>query len=481
MKDNDFSFINEVTEYFCSTIDESNPKGNISKVMYKYKISRTKATKILITSGAIDSPLHQDIMKLKEEGYEIDEIASILNVSVTTVKTNMPYEKVIYGGEEKSAGAIYTEKFRAREKAFMDRVVRKPTEMELMRDFYQKNLEEITPYNKHESGYKEDIINLDAVFTEEEGKLFKIAPDIALLHIELDREIEERELCGIKYGNTISRDIIVPDILPLHNLHYVINQAFGFSNSHFHRFELSYDDLKWVTDNKISNYKKLIGIVFKNPDRDEYIDFWDDDYSKGSPKKWMRSKYTGPVYTKCYEESYRYISKEKIRIKEKNIDDLNQVEVNEVLMINNIFNLIPEVQPSIKEWYEELNQSIKEAEKYPDETEGSRPWVNGFASKLYYTYDYGDEWRFVMTPKFDIKYLLKDKRVIEKETRECIKKVCTLSRPVILSADGYQLIDDCGGIEGYIGMLKEIEDGNKETIDWAKSSGWKKKIDKNAL
>lgn len=475
MKDNDFSFINEVTEYFYSTIDESNPKGNISRVMDKFKISRTKATKILITSGAIDSPLHQDIMKLKEEGYDIKEIASILDVSVTTVKTNMPYEKVIYGGEEKSSGAIYTEKFRAREKAFMDRVVKKPVEFELVRE------PEKTVNGNYESAYKEDIVNLNAVFTEEEGKLFKIAPDIALLHIELDREIEERELCGIRYGNTISRDIIVPDILPLHNLHYVINQVFGFSNSHFHRYELDNDDLKWVTDNKISNYKKLIGLVFKNPDRDEYIDFWDDDYSKGSPKKWMRSKYTGPVYTRCYEESYRYISKERIRINEKNIDDLNQIEVNEVLMINNIFNLSPEEQLSIKEWYEELNQSIKDAQKYPVETEGSWPWVPGFALKLYYTYDYGDEWRFVITPMNNIDYLLKDKRVTEKETRECIKKVCTLARPVILSADGYQLTDDCGGINGYIDMLKDIEEGNKETIEWVKSSGWKKKIDKNAL
>lgn len=479
MKDNDFNFINEVTEYFYSTIDESNPKGNISRVMDKYKISRTKATKILITSGAIDSPLHQDIMKLKEEGYEIDEIASILDVSVTTVKTNMPYEKVIYGGEEKSAGAIYTEEFRVREKAFMDKVVKKPIEFEPVRE--TEKTVKVPLYDKYETNNKEDIINLDAVFTEEERKLFKLSPDIVLLHIELDREIEEKGLCGIRYGNTVSRDIIVPDILPLHNLHYVINQAFGFTNSHFHRYELSFDDLKWVTDNKISNYKKLIGLVFKNPDRNEYIDFWDDDYSKGSPRKWMRSKYTGPVYTRCYEESYRYISKETIRIKEKNINDLNQIEVNEALMINNIFKLFSEEKMSIKEWYEELNQSIKDAQKYPEETQGSQPWVPGFVSKLHYTYDYGDEWRFLITPMNNINYLLKDKRVSEKETRECIKKVCTLARPVILSADGYQLIDDCGGIDGYIDMLKDIEKGNKETIKWAKSSGWKKKIDKNAL
>ena len=98
--------------------------------------------------------------------------------------------------------------------------------------------------------------------------------------------------------------------LPLHNLHYVINQAFGFTNSHMHEFELSSVDLKWVTAGKVENWKKLVGLVFKNPLRDEDLDFWDDDYEGGSPKKWMRSKYTGPGYVKCYEEGYRNVIQE---------------------------------------------------------------------------------------------------------------------------------------------------------------------------
>lgn len=82
--------------------------------------------------------------------------------------------------------------------------------------------------------------------------------------------------------------------------------AFGFTNSHMHEFELSSEDLKWVTAGKVENWKKLVGLVFKNPLRDEDLDFWDDDYEGGSPKKWMRSKYTGPGYVKCYEEGYDF-------------------------------------------------------------------------------------------------------------------------------------------------------------------------------
>ena len=60
--------LKEVTEFFNSTRSEDNPKGNISAVTEKFSISRTKATKILITSGAIDTPLHRQVMKLKGEG-----------------------------------------------------------------------------------------------------------------------------------------------------------------------------------------------------------------------------------------------------------------------------------------------------------------------------------------------------------------------------------------------------------------------------
>lgn len=62
MRENDFNYIKEVTEFFNSTRSEDNPKGNISAVTEKFSISRTKATKILITSGAIDTPLHRQVM-----------------------------------------------------------------------------------------------------------------------------------------------------------------------------------------------------------------------------------------------------------------------------------------------------------------------------------------------------------------------------------------------------------------------------------
>lgn len=494
MKENDFDFIKQVTEFYYSTVDGENKKGNISKVMEKFSISRTKALKILITSGAIDTPLHRDIMKLKEEGYDAEEIANTLNVSISTISANTPYEKVIYNGEEKSSGAVNVENFRNREKVFMDKVVRKPSDLEVMCNEYEKSthaafVREFFP-NIQIDERKDDTPHLNPAFTAKECEMFKIRPNVTSLHIELNETVPEeyRELCGIKYGDTFTRDILVPDELPLHNLHYVINQAFGFTNSHMHEFQLDSEDLQWVTRGKVENWKKLIGLVFKNPIRDDEIDFWDDDYEGGSPRKWMRSKYTGPRYRKCYEETYRYILDEvkDLEVKADKLENLygfrnNPFAVNEVLPLINILNLDRHYKMPIEEFYEELDDGISDASCFPITDHRAEPWIYGFAKKLFYTYDFGDNWHFTITPKFDVVDLLEKEIVTEKEVRDAIKKVCHLARPVIIAADGYPLVDDCNALQGYIETLSEIEEGNKEYKEWIESMGWKKVIDKNVL
>ena len=494
IKENNKPFIDQVVDFYISTVDEAHPQGNMSAVADQFGITRAKVNKILITAGVIDSPLHKDIMELKAQGYETDDIAAALGVSAATVRINIPYEKVIYNGEEKSAGAVYVEEYRKREKVFLNSVVRKKTDREIQREIYMSDPENQAMLNlMREQGLldnqgmldnidiKDDPVHLEPFFTVEESKLFKMNPDIMLLHIELDDEIpkEDRTLCGIKYGKTISRDILVQQNLPLHNLHYVINQAFGFTNSHMHEFELSSVDLKWVTAGKVENWKSLIGLVFKNPIRDEEIDFWDDDYEGGSPKKWMRSKYTGPDYRKCYEEGYRYIRDEVENLKAQSRFGGKQYEVNETLELYNILTVEPKM--TLDKWREVLDESLEEADDYGDMDPRSQPWVPSFAEKLIYFYDFGDSWRFTITPNCDVEELIRSGSVTEKGVKDAIKKVCTLARPVILAADGYPLVDDCGGVEGFVRMLKEIEDGDKETKNWAEGMGWKKKIDLNVL
>ena len=498
MKENNKPFIDQVAEFYYSTVDEAHPQGNMSAVADQFGITRAKVNKILITAGVIDSPLHKDIMELKAQGYETDDIAAALGVSAATVRINIPYEKVIYNGEEKSAGAVYVEEYRKREQIFLNSVVRKKTDREIEREIYLSDPQNQAMVNLiKEQGMldhidvTDDPIHLQPVFTEEEAKLFKMNPDVMLLHIELDDEIpeEDRALCGVEHGKSISRDILVQQNLPLHNLHYAINQAFGFTNSHLHEYELSEEDLHWVTAGKVENWKKLVGLVFKNPLRDEDVDFWDDDYEGGSPKKWMRSKYTGPGYVKCYEEGYRNVIQGlgNWKVRAKSLEallhkyELNPFSVNEVLSLYNILEHDPSYPRSFDEFYEMLEENIEDAATYPDDSTLSHPWVRGFAKELHYTYDFGDSWQFTITPKYDTEYLLKAGRVTEKEIRDAIQRVCVLARPVILATDGYPLIDDVGDPMGYAETLRAIEDGDKDSRTSAESRGWKKKIDKGVL
>ena len=500
MKENDKAFIDQVVDFYYASIDETHPQGNMSATADHFSITRAKVNKILITAGVIDSPLHRDIMQLKEQGYETDDIAAALGVSAATVKINIPYEKVIYNGEVKSAGAGYVEEYRKREQIFLNSVVRKKTGLEMQREMYDSN-----PTNQYmenlmrEQGmfdhtdHTDDSVHLEPVFTGEEAKLFKVRPDVILLHIELDADFGDvKDLAEIKYGNTISRDILVHIDMPLHNLHYAINQAFGFTNSHLHQYTLCTEDLEWVTDGQIENWKKLIGLVFKNPIRDQDIDFWDDDYEGGSPKKWMRSKYTGPYYQKLFEEGYRFVREEAdvLDVKSKEIQELRRefeldpFAVNEVLPVGQILSLEGrEEYKDIKEYYDYIDACIEDADVYPSENQLSQPFVYPFAAELVYEYDYGDGWQFRITPKKDIEYLIKDGRLRAEEMRDAIKNLCILTRPIVVAADGLSLVEDVGGVYGYMDFLKGINgldsdmyDDKKESLKWAKGQGWTGKI-----
>lgn len=56
------------------------------------------------------------------------------------------------------------------------------------------------------------------------------------------------------------------------------------------------------------------------------------------------------------------------------------------------------------------------------------------------------------------------------------------SRPVCLSLDGLPLMDDVGGIHGYVGFLRTIHGNDseekKDMREWAKWMGWTGRMNK---
>ena len=498
--------MNDVVEYYFSTVDEQHPEGNMKEVAEHFGITRAKVQKILFTMEAIDSPLHQDIMRLKEQGYENDDIASVLGVSKATVSINIPYEKTMYNQEEKSPGAVDVENYRKREKVFFAGQKRKLTPLEKMcKEYMQSTEHAIAQFNNFPEppALEEDLIHLMPEFGEEEAKLFHVRPDIAVLHIELMTDGEEETLKrygGVKYGKSVSRDILVHEDMPLHNLHYLIQQIFGFQNYHLHNFQMTEEQLQKLTDGKAENWLHLMGTIFKNPFRDEDSDFWDDDYEGGSPKKYMRSKYTGPYFRQSYDETFQRCREDADSIAEHILESIEELrrsfeldpcDLLERLPIGEILDIYDESEyESFDEYMEEELDCIRDViDKEYDET-NSQPFVYPVAKKLIYTYDYGDNWRFSITPVSDVQELVNAGRLKLSELRENIKRLCEIQRPVLLAADGYNLVEDAGGVSGYCAFLKGINgedcggyayEDPKESRTWAESLGWKDKVPTKAI
>ena len=139
------------------------------------------------------------------------------------------------------------------------------------------------------------------------GKELPYEPcEMMRLHLELvsDFDDEEKEIMhryGEMEGNTISRDVLISEDLPLYALHYVIQRAFGWQNSHLHRFYLSRERVEKLTEST-EQWMHQVGVIYRSPFMDENAEFWADDYEGGSFKNWLRKKYTGPCVSQCREE-----------------------------------------------------------------------------------------------------------------------------------------------------------------------------------
>ena len=112
----DWNYMRKVADYFQETISESQPEGSIRETAQKFQITRTKARKILVTCGSLNTPLVQRISSLRSQGLSIDEIAAEMSMSPSTVSTYLPYENKIDGSLAPSAHAAKVRQYRSYEK-----------------------------------------------------------------------------------------------------------------------------------------------------------------------------------------------------------------------------------------------------------------------------------------------------------------------------------------------------------------------------
>ena len=122
---------------------------------------------------------------------------------------------------------------------------------------------------------------------------------------------------------------------------------------------------------------------------------------------------------------------------------------------------------------------------------------------LYYAYDYGDGWELVITctdvfsaelPEGDgtvlptaakaaetariANCIVKDRSgaALKEQARESAARAAVRHTVQCLALDGLSLVDDVGGLNGYIEFLQTWKEGDREearnVIEWAKRQGW---------
>lgn len=342
----DFDYMREVEKAYLATIDDTGV-GSIKETARVMEIARTKVKKILITLGRIESPLPKDVLKEVGGGVPLRAISYETGISVSTLSTYIPYKTAMHDGEIKSYEAVRKQRYRAYINSLPDRVRSVPEEQKEINEEwveqslsvndgqkYVKEQSEEMEKNKEENQYPGSINDRSIPELKEVGLMEGIDRpfDLVRLHLELKdndnivylntkkKEGESDEVFaervrsivskplrlygGVQHGHTITRDIIVPMDITLHALHYVIQKAFGWENSHLHSYTIPERYLMQLLKGGVMDWSKLVGILFVSPYMDEGAPFWDDDYERGSIRTWLRKKYTGPYISLSRAESY---------------------------------------------------------------------------------------------------------------------------------------------------------------------------------
>ena len=140
-----------------------------------------------------------------------------------------------------------------------------------------------------------------------------------------------------------------------------------------------------------------------------------------------------------------------------------------------------------EEMYQAVGRYIHNIIDRQEDTPEAQVCPVPFTDVLYYTYDFGDDWKVRITASWNCTDLMD--QLTQTELDKAQIKCREVYRPVLIARDGQFVMDDVGGIHGYLDFLQTIHpdlDGldeeeramvkqnRKEYLIWAKGQGWKK-------
>lgn len=335
-------------------------------------------------------------------------------------------------------------------------------------------------------------------------------PRVYRLYLELNLKwLDEKDIAFLKKyngGERIAREILIPEDMTFHALHYAIMRLFGWKNGHLHTFRFTDGDFERLTDGgRYEEWKKKAGTLFRVPTDDEGY-FWDDDYDKmrsGTIAAWLRKKYRGPYYYDSDVESQEYAD-DFIVHAERLMDQMGTAAVpdfiadlsqrhtlkGKVIDLRNRENLtVEELEFAIAfdGRFNSIRESLLIAEVLGAQSarsEGSGKWGceknrQPVCSTVIYQYDFGDNWEV----KIEARGVVNEEEAAAKpDLKAAYDKVLKTHGPVCTLAVGKNVMDDVGGIGGYLDFLQTIKKpvhkiGQQRDQDdlkaWASDCGWK--------
>ena len=122
--------------YLNPTEDSADEQGHtyLNLLAEEFSMTPIKVRKLLITSGAYQTPTSIAVNKLYKDGKTVKEIQQIMGLSSASVNGYLPYNKAVYNLEEATLTAERLRKYRQR-KAAVERLC---ADMEL------KNVDEVS-------------------------------------------------------------------------------------------------------------------------------------------------------------------------------------------------------------------------------------------------------------------------------------------------------------------------------------------------
>lgn len=514
-----------------SVVSQFRKTGSLELTAGQLDISAYKVRKILITAGEWSSPFSEQVEQMKKSGMTIANIAEKLDVSANLVSAYLPYEKVIYNVPDRTLVAGRSDRYRKRIRIAATRAdnLRK-------RSSQADRLEMGENKPEGESAMKRSLASQPA-----DSLSVKTADQPIRLRLVLsDPYLDEDEQRILKLfgesstGTAISRDVLIPADMTLHALHYAIQRLFGWQNSHLRSFELPDEVFDRLTEGTVKGWIRLIGILFRFT-MEEDDRFWDDNYASGSVNTWLKKKYTGPYKFHGNSEQDAYAHKaiqdfirrhkvvavhagfdspetEAVRknsnrnapykpviLRKAPVEDLTLKELNDSIIMEEGQNslmerllvrdiLAPKGHPLAckEDLFQSLDSVVPENERPSHSVVPNRPGpvanppIIPITDTLYYEYDFGDGWRIEITRLDDFADLMKAGRLPASELANAENTVIHDRKPVLIAWDGLRVLDDVGGLSGFVNFLRTIHedpdmDERISTLDWASSLGWSKR------